>query len=525
MKILLQNIRVPVEEGEACAFEKARTLLRKLDCKPSSLFIYRKSVDARHKNDVSFVFSVGAQTDPVPEDKLKNAGAVELDESLPDVVIGEKRSEHRPLIAGFGPAGMFCALLLAENGYRPVVLERGKNVRERQSDVERFIRDGFLDPESNVQFGAGGAGTFSDGKLVTRINDPLTRYFIEKFVSFGAPRHILTEARPHVGTDLLPGIVDNIAARIVSLGGEIRYSTSLVSFEKKPYGYLASTSSGELPCSSIALCTGHSARDTYKYLASKGLSMTPKPFSVGVRIEQSNEEITRSLYGKAADLLGSAEYNFSFRRGEDAVYTFCMCPGGEVIASASESGGVVVNGMSASARNGRNSNSALAVSVGEKDYGEGLFAGMEFQRKLERAAFAAGGSDYSAPVQTVGDYIDGRTGTPFRRIRPTYRNGIYVRPYDLNLLFTPRINGLLKTGLASFEKKAKGFAPFDAVLTGVESRTSAPLRIERDPLTRSSREFEDVYPVGEGAGYAGGITSAAVDGIRTALKIMEKFRP
>lgn len=525
MKILFQNIRVPIETGEADAVEKASSLLRKLGGDPASLFIYRKSVDARHKNDVSFVFSVGAETDPVSEEKLRNAGAVVLDESLPEVAIGEKISEHRPLVVGFGPAGMFCALILAENGYRPIVIERGKNVAERQADVERFVKEGILDPESNVQFGAGGAGTFSDGKLVTRINDPLTRYFIEKFVSFGAPRHILTEARPHVGTDLLPGIVDAVAARIISLGGEIRYSTTLVSFEKRPYGYLVSTSSGDLPCSSIALCTGHSARDTYKYLAEKGISMTPKPFSVGVRIEQSNEEITRSLYGRAADILGSAEYNFSFRKGEDAVYTFCMCPGGEVIASASESGGVVVNGMSNNARDGSNSNSALAVSVGEKDYGEGLFAGMEFQRKLERAAFAAGGSDYSAPVQTVGDYIEGRTGTPFRRIRPTYRKGIYVRPYDLNRLFTPRMNDLLKTGLASFEKKAKGFAPVDAVLTGVESRTSAPLRIERDPITRSSKEFEDIYPVGEGAGYAGGITSAAVDGIRTALKIMEKFRP
>jgi len=527
MRIVLRDIRLGATATESDACAAARKKLNSVVGKESygELSVYRRSIDARHTSNITSVWSVCCLLDvDLVDDELAKLNATVLDDGRLDVVYGSEKTEERPLVVGFGPAGMFCALLLAENGYRPVVIERGDDIEERRKCVSTFFDKGVLDAESNVQFGAGGAGTFSDGKLVTRINDKKCRFVLETFYKYGAPKSVLKEAKPHIGTDNLGNIVNSIKQRITECGGEVHFRTRFEGYETHGRFISVKTNKGEFSASSLVLAIGHSARDTYNVLSDTNLEMIPKPFSVGIRVEQLREEINRSVYGKLADKLGQAEYNFSYRKGDDAVYTFCMCPGGTVVAAASEENGVVVNGMSDYNRNGRNSNSALVVSVDPGDCGGGLFDGINFQRELEHKAFLMGGSNYNAPVQTVGDYLNNRTTTKFSRITPTYRNGTGYEFCDLNKLFPERINAFLKIGLTRFENKINGFAPADAVLTGVETRTSSPIRITRnDELLSSSNE--NVYPCGEGAGYAGGITSASVDGIRVALKIMGRYRP
>lgn len=527
MRIVLRDIRLGALANEDDACSAARNKLNSIIGNESygELSVYRRSLDARHTNNISSVWSVSCYLDfDASEAILTKLNATVLDEGTLDIVYGEEKAEERPLVVGFGPAGMFCALLLAENGYRPIVIERGDDIEQRKKRVSNFFDNSVLDTESNVQFGAGGAGTFSDGKLVTRINDKKCRYVLETFYKYGAPKSVLTEAKPHIGTDNLGNIVESIRKRITECGGEVHFRTRFEGYRKCGKMLAVNTNIGEFTASSLVLAIGHSARDTYKILADDHLEMIPKPFSVGVRVEQLREEINRSIYGKLADKLGQAEYNFSYRKGEDAVYTFCMCPGGTVVAAASEENGVVVNGMSDYNRNGRNSNSALVVSVSPNDCGGGIFDGINFQRQLEHKAFVMGGRNYHAPVQTVGDYLNYKKSSSFSRITPTYMNGKGYEFCNLNELFPERINSFLKIGLTKFENKINGFAPADAVLSGVETRTSSPIRITRnDGLTSNSNE--NVYPCGEGAGYAGGITSASVDGIRVALKIMERYRP
>lgn len=528
MRIVLRDIRLSAEatDNDAClaASKKLKELLGVND--HTDLSVYRTSVDARHINNISKVFSVCAEIDSgvISEETLRALNATVLEEGGLDVVYGNEQSEYRPLVVGFGPAGMFCALVLAENGYRPIVIERGSDIEARNRAVSLFREKGILDTETNVQFGAGGAGTFSDGKLVTRINDKKCRFVLETYHKYGAPASILVNAKPHIGTDNLGKIVSAIKYRITECGGEVLFNTRFDSFKRVGGRLEVKTSKDVISCSSLVLATGHSARDTYGELARIGLEMTSKAFSVGVRVEQLQEDINRSVYGKYAKLLGNAEYNFSYRRGERAVYTFCMCPGGHVVEAASEENTVVVNGMSNYMRDGKNSNAALVVSVMPEDCGGGLFDGMQFQRQLEHKAFLMGGGNYGAPVQTVGDYLEGRKGTAPKRIMPSYMNGERNELCDLNGLFPQYINSFLKEGLLRFEKKIKGYAPMDAVMTGVETRTSSPIRIERNEMLFSPTD-KDVFPCGEGAGYAGGITSASVDGIRVAMKIMERYKP
>ncbi|MBE6671208.1 MAG: hypothetical protein E7593_03290 [Ruminococcaceae bacterium] len=528
MQIVLRDIRLSADasDKDACAVAKKQLNMHFSADSFSDIYVYRKSIDARHVNNITSVFSVCAYVDceTANEDILKKLNATVLEDGGIDVEYGEKISEYRPLIVGFGPAGMFCALVLAENGYRPIVIERGGNISDRNRSVTAFRENGVLDTESNVQFGAGGAGTFSDGKLVTRINDKKCRYVIETYHKHGAPDSILTSAKPHIGTDNLGRIVTSIEQTIIDNGGEIHYNTRFEGYSKTKDGIKVRTRKGEFVCSSLVLATGHSARDTYKNLAAQGLEMIPKAFSVGVRVEQLQEEINRSIYGKYASKLGNAEYNFSFRKGDRAVYTFCMCPGGQVVEAASEENTVVVNGMSNYLRDGKNSNAALVVSVLPEDCGSGLFDGMNFQKHLESKAFDMGGRNYGAPIQTVGDYLLGESKNKPTRIIPTYMNGERNRVCDLNALFPEYVNSFLKEGLVRFEKKVKGYAPIDAVMTAVETRTSSPIRIVRTDMMCSPTD-EDIFPCGEGAGYAGGITSASVDGIRTALSVMKKYRP
>ncbi len=480
--------------------------------------ISKKSVDARR--EISFVYTVYGEV--CCKDKAIDDPAFRLYcEPELTVKLGKEPLKHSPVIVGFGPAGMFAGLLLAKYGYRPLILERGADVDKRTAAVEHFTKTGQLDTETNIQFGAGGAGTFSDGKLTTRINDPLIAYVLRTLVELGAPEDILYKAKPHVGTDVLREVVRHTDQRIRELGGQIRYETAA--------GQIGGNSlfaGGEkIPFEGLILATGHSARDTYAQLMDSGFMVEPKPFSVGVRAEHWQDDIDKALFrGYAGDpALGKGEYQLSYRRGNRGCYTFCMCPGGTVVPSASEEGGVVTNGMSRRARDGKNANAAVCVSVHPEDYGNDPRKAIAFQRGLEQAAYRAGGEDYTAPMQTVGDLLSGRWGTEYGRIVPTYRDG-QVKPWDLHKIFPSFVTDMLKEGLADFGKKIRGYADGDVPLTGVETRTSAPVRILRGEDC-TAVGHPTIYPCGEGAGYAGGIVSAAVDGIRVALKLMEKYAP
>ncbi len=527
--LLVSGIKISLDAGEDDALKIAALEMKRAGIAPARLRfrIYKKSVDARKKNDIKLVYSVAAYSDErisVSDERLARFGIKRISDGDISVEIGKEPMPYRPLVVGMGPAGLFAALLLAEQGYCPTIIDRGDCIKTRCEINRRFIETGELDIESNIQFGAGGAGTFSDGKLMTRINDPKISYVLRRLCDFGAPEEIMTAAKPHIGTDLLVGVVDRILEHIEKLGGRVIYRCRLDAIkENKDGSVTAVTTEGEMICSAIVLAVGHSARDTYAMLLKSGYVIDAKAFSVGVRIEHLREDIDRALYGNFAGhkALGAGEYHLSDTTGERGVYTFCMCPGGQVVAGASEDGGVVVNGMSDHARGGRNSNSAVAVSVNKSDYGATPMGAIEFQRAIERAAFAAGGSDYFAPVQTLGDFFDGKSRSEPSRILPTYRDG-RVRMARVDSLFPDFITEGLKRGFASFDKKLSGFAVSDAIITGVETRTSAPVRILRgEDMTAIGHS--SIYPSGEGAGYAGGITSSAVDGLRTALAVMKRF--
>ena len=397
--------------------------------------------------------------------------------------------------------------------------------------MEHFRNHGILDTESNVQFGAGGAGTFSDGKLVTRIHDPRTSFVLDTLYEFGAPEEILYKAKPHVGTDLLREVVRAMLAEIQRLGGSLYYRCKMEDFTERSDGTLdVRTSRGTFSCGAMILAPGHSARDTYTLLLEKQFAIEPKPISVGIRAEHLQADIDFALYGRFAGHpnLGPAEYALSDTRGERGVYTFCMCPGGEVVATASEDGGLVVNGMSNHARNGKNANAAVLVSVGCSDFepvnGSVALGAIAFQRRIERAAFLAGGGAYSAPMMTAGDFLNGKPGSLPTRVQPSYRDG-KVCPADFETVFPQFVTNSLRYALRSFGKKLQGYDAPDTVLTAAETRTSAPLRILRDRDMLFALGHSRVYPCGEGAGYAGGITSAAVDGVRAAFALMSRFAP
>ena len=533
---VLDGISISPYENETKVIELAIKKLKSVgvntaDCE---LDIVKKSVDARKKDDVRLVYSVSvAKENESSRDsaKFEKLGARSIENSELCVHVGDEKMTARPLIVGMGPAGLFCALVLAENGYRPIIIDRGDCIADRVKAHSRFCTERVLDTESNIQFGAGGAGTFSDGKLLTRINDAKCSYVLETLRRFGAPQEVTVKAKPHIGTDILREVVDNILAEIERLGGEVIYRCKLTDLELMSNGNVkASTTKGEFECSALVLALGHSARDTYEMLIKKDFSIVAKPISVGVRIEHKRSFIEEALYGKFAGLesLGAAEYALSDTKGERGVYTFCMCPGGEVVAAASEEGGVVVNGMSSYARDGENSNSAIAVSVRPDDFdaidGNLALGAIAYQRKIERAAFLAGGGDYSVPVQTVGDFMSGKSGREPCEVSPTYMGGNSFKCADMHDVLPSYVCDSLKYGLNSFDKKIKGFAMDGALLSGAETRTSAPVRILRGEDMRAIG-MGSIYPCGEGAGYAGGITSAAVDGIKTALAIAARFAP
>ena len=534
---VIEGISVPVGASEADVLQKASQKLKKsgLPSKGVTLRLYKKSVDARKREEIRLVYSVLAtlpEDKAFPADKLTAAGFKPHYPVALTLTHGATSLPGRPLVVGMGPAGLFCAYLLAREGYAPILIDRGDSVADRVKAVDGFYAEGRLDTESNIQFGAGGAGTFSDGKLLTRINDARCSFVLETLRDMGAPEDITLQAKPHVGTDVLRAVVQHMLDAITSLGGEVIYRCRLDGFDRHPDGsFTAKTSKGDIPCGIIVLAPGHSARDTYKMLLTKNLMLEPKPISVGVRIEHLRTDMDTMLYGSFAGHpdLGAAEYHLSDTKGERGVYTFCMCPGGEVVAAASEEDTVVVNGMSHRARNGENSNAAIAVSVRTTDYepveGSLVLGAIAYQRRIERAAFLAGGSDYSVPVQTVGDFLEGdRAIHEPSRVKPSYMGGDHYRLAPVSATLPDYVCQSLRYGLRSFDRKVGGYAQPSAVLSAAEPRTSAPVRILRGSDFCAVGN-PGVYPCGEGAGYAGGITSAAVDGIKVAEAILSVYAP
>lgn len=491
-----------------------------------SFSLFKKSVDARKKDDVHFICTVDVEcgTVRVPKDP-KITPAQPYRYELPRA----ERQAARPVVVGFGPAGLFAALILAQAGQRPIVFERGSTVERRGEQVAQFWKTGVLNVQSNVQFGEGGAGTFSDGKLNTGTKDLRARKVLEEFAAAGAPREILYQAKPHIGTDRLPGTVRNLREQIRSLGGEVFFDTALqkillkdgrvTGIEVKPQNGAAY----RMDARKVILAIGHSARDTFEMLRSLGVPMEQKAFSVGARIEHPQELINRSQYGRFAGnrVLGAADYKLAVHLPNGrGVYTFCMCPGGSVVAAASEEGRLVTNGMSCFARDGQNANSALLVGVGPEDFGSGdPLAGVAFQRRLEEAAFRLGGGNYHAPVQRVGDFLQRRASVSVGGVEPTYAPG--VTPCSLDGCLPDFIADSMRQGILLMDARLHGFASPDALLTAVETRSSSPVRILRGE-TMESVGVGGLYPCGEGAGYAGGIISAAVDGIRCAERVLEQ---
>lgn len=535
--ILIRDIHVALSAGSAaehdvCALETGKKRYRRMLSKAfgdADFHVYKKSVDARDKNKIEYIYTISALLhEPLSEEKLQTIPRPFsfVRPYTPDFSAFSRaeQKDERPVVVGFGPAGMFCAFALAKAGMRPVIIERGSKIEERAEKVDAYWKNGVLDENTNVQFGEGGAGTFSDGKLLTRISDPLCGYVLRTFCKFGAPEDIVYLAKPHIGTDKLRVIVKNMREEIIRLGGLFLFDTALTGMTKRADGKIVSlrTSSGDIACTAVFLCVGHSARDTFSVLMQNDILLSPKPFSVGVRIEHLQEDINRSLYGKFFDYpaLEPASYTLSAKFGTRAVYSFCMCPGGVVVASASAKDEIVTNGMSYYARNGKNANSAIAVSVDPADYGSTVNGAISFQKQIENAAFRLAGSDSSAPIQLLGDFLNGTHGAEPSRMQPTYTGK--TKLCDISSLFPDFISESLRQGFGVFEKHIAGFSAHDAVLTAPETRTSSPVRMERTQ-EGISVSAPNLYPCGEGAGFAGGITSAAVDGLKSALKYLERL--
>lgn len=523
----VSNIRVPLDFDFA---ELENFCLKKFRISPDNLIsaeLSKKSVDARKKSDVHFIISVDLELKNEKSVRIKNAVKTEKFVYNIDRVAG---NFQRPVIVGFGSAGMFSALVLAMAGTRPIVLERGADVDSRIKDVGKFRTSGVLNPECNIQFGEGGAGTFSDGKLTTGIKDKRIEWVLKKFVEFGAPEEILYLAKPHIGTDRLVGVVRKLREQVVQYGGEVIFNARFCDFETDSNGISAVTyTDGEslrtIKTNNLILATGHSARDVFELLYNKKIKLSPKNFSVGVRIEHKRIDIDRDMYGDFAGhpALRSADYKLAVHLPNGrTLYTFCMCPGGEVVPASSEEKRLAVNGMSCYARNAENSNSALLVGVSPADFNSNHpLAGMYFQRELEEKAFIAGGSDYSAPVSLVGDFLDGRLSEKFGNIRPSYSPSVrFARPESYLPDF---VCETLRLGIPEMSRKIKSFGNPEAVLTGIESRSSSPVRVDRDENMQSVT-VGGLFPCGEGAGYAGGIMSASIDGMKCAERVIRRLK-
>ena len=518
--IRIKDIKIREDLLEEKVLEKAlqKNRLQKEDVK--KWYIYKKSIDARKKEDIFYNYTIDIEL----KDNNKEKRFEKIEEyKMPEIKV-KRTSKIQPVIIGAGPAGLFSTLIFIENGIKPILIERGKRVEDRVKDVEEFINNRKFNPKSNIQFGEGGAGTFSDGKLNTGNSSIYSRKVLEECVKFGAPKEIMYVAKPHLGTDNLVKIVKNIREYILQQGGEIFFEEEVIDFEiEKNQIKSVITPRRKIETDSVILAIGHSARDTFKKLNELGVKIAPKNFAVGVRIEHLQKDINLAQYGNETKLkLGSADYKLVYHASNGRTcYTFCMCPGGKVMASNSEESSIVTNGMSNFARDGENANSALLVNISVEDfYKESPLDGMYFQEELEKKAFELGGKNYNAPIQRVEDFLENKTTTNLGKIKPTYMPGVTFA--NLNEILPEFVSNTLKEGLTELDQKLHGFAEHDAIMTGVETRSSSPVQITRDKETMNSINIQGLYPCGEGAGYAGGIMTAAIDGIKCAIKIIEK---
>lgn len=512
--IKITNIKIKADLSDDELFEKIYKKYKINKNDVTERRIIKKSIDARNKADIFYNYSVKLECKN--ENKIKNVQIVKKEE--PFKIIVNRKSSKRPVIIGAGPAGLFSALTLAQNGIKPIIIEQGKTVDERKKDVEEFQKTGKLNTLSNVQFGEGGAGTFSDGKLTSGIHNPLCKIVLKEFYNFGAPEQILYINKPHIGTDNLINIIRNMRNEIIKLGGEFLFNEKVTDFEFENSKVTAVICGKRIETDTVILAIGHSARSTFEKLYEKGVKMEKKNFSIGVRIEHKQSMINKSQYGEITKLkLPPAEYKMAYHGENRSCYTFCMCPGGTVIASSSEPETIVTNGMSVYARNGENANSAVLVNVTPNDFkGESPLEGMYFQKDLEQKAFKLGGSNYNAPIQRFEDFENNVKSTHIGEIKPTYKPGVTLS--NLNEILPDFISKTLIEGIKYFDKSIKGFAHPDAILTGVETRSSSPVQITRNENKQSN--IKGLYPCGEGAGYAGGIMSAAVDGIKCAIAVL-----
>ena len=526
--IRIRQIKINIENNQEITLTKKISRILNLQTKNIEYNIVKKSLDARKKDNLVYVYEVDVKVDN--EDKIlskthsQNIFKAPI-EKYQFNITGTKVLKTRPIIVGSGPAGLFCALLLAENGYKPLVIERGEKIEDRVKSVEKFWKTGKLNANSNVQFGEGGAGTFSDGKLNTLVKDKKSRgkKVFEIFVENGAPKEILYENKPHIGTDLLRNVIINIRNKIISMGGEIRYNTTLTNIitSNNRLEKIELNHKEVLSCNMLILAIGHSARDTFEMLYKNNLNMKAKPFAVGIRVEHSQEMINISQYGeKYYKLLPPASYKLTYQtKNKRGVYSFCMCPGGYVVNASSENNMLAINGMSNHKRDTKNANSALVVTISPKDFGDHPLDGIRFQRELEKKAFSLGKG--KIPLQLYKDFKENKKTVKLGEIKPSTKGEYELT--NLNDLFPEYINKSLKEGIDYFENKIKGFSNDNTILLGVESRTSSPVKIERDELGNSN--IQGIYPCGEGAGYAGGITTSAIDGIKAAENISTIYKP
>lgn len=528
--IRISQIKLPVNHSNSDLEKKVHRALRTDDRDIVSIEIYKKSVDARRKPDIMFVYTLDVTVKNEKKINKKVFGSnvtICTREKYSFNSFGDEKLIHRPVVIGMGPAGLFAAYLLALNGYKPLILERGKSVEERKKDVDKYWDTGILDKSSNVQFGEGGAGAFSDGKLNTVVKDKrgMNRFVLETFYKFGAAEEILYSNKPHIGTDVLINVVKNMRNEIINLGGEIRFGAKVseIRYSKNKLTSIVVNESETIDTDVVILAIGHSARDTFEMLYDKGLNMEAKNFAVGIRIQHPQEMIDKEMYGFShveSDVLNASDYKLTGHASNGrSVFSFCMCPGGYVVDASSEENKIAVNGMSYSDRNSENANSAIIVSVTKEDYpGDDALSGMRFQRKLEEEAFKEGNG--CIPVQLLGDFMENKVSIEFKDIKPCIK-GRYTFG-NINNIFPKEIIAALNECIQNFEHSIKGYSRPDAILAGVESRTSSPVRINRDENLESN--IKGIYPCGEGAGYAGGITSAAMDGIRAFEAIAGKYR-